>query len=987
MKNESDFLKLLRQRPDATFTRRRGPEPARKVQIPKQPQPTIGAARESMSVPTYVPKGEAQELNPQHGVTAGDLASLIVPVRAGFKAGQATRQALKQGSLGRAAVTALAASPMMLPEGGPIGKFVGKIGGKVLGPILRSFADDAVSFENLPERFAIFTAENPGGAATSKEANEASMKSLKNYLDRRGITYTRGLGRYQDNTTGNVLNENSLIAHNVGEREAKLIGKRYGQNGVITQGGYHDLTTGQTFPVTGKPGLATDLPYTELPNGQRFALPIDWENPVQSKVNALPVPKGFNPEIARITKEMNERSGGRNLPRVKAVDPEAARHMANVYEGLPANDPEARASYDALNKEVEQQYKDLEAQGFKFEFVNEDPYKSSKEMMEDVRKNRRLKVFATPGDAFHPYMTPEQNNHFRAVHDLLAHAGEGHQFGAKGEENAFRVHMSTLSPAAQRALATETRGQNSWVNFGPNAHLPVGQRPFAEQKAALWPTSLLGDYHEMPIPQAADVSNADMFKNMLESGFAGGVPNTGVLLPTSGAGRSGTTTAAMAAARKLTTPEQLRNLISAEVASRGGASSPEVEMAAGEQVARDIASNGAPRPARASKQLQPERINGGGYNVVADSAAATPLHASVRSLNQYLGFKPTKDAVGAAQTFKDTPKAIRARANAAWEAAHAPVPTDRPRPAGVIMDRSGIKPDEGVSGPLPVRQPFGPRAASGQLKGVGSDEQLALTKAQIERGERMMPSTFYPSARSFLDAVGNAGGDVPMFHNATTAAAIRSGVPDEIVSGQSLYWAMKQGIVSPEEIAAAKDSKTMEALMRKVRDAHAAQVPGAQRLRLMGAHGTAFNNLNAGTSGAYKIPLYGDQKLGNVPGSVLDTHGAKSNTVFSPFSRYFANEGAFSNPEYGVVEARGLRPVASELGISDRRAQEAQWRGAGNFTGLRTPPNQDYGQIAENLVLNHARLTNQSPQRAMERIARGQEPLFFPKKQLSLFDQ
>jgi hypothetical protein len=102
------------------------------------------------------------------------------------------------------------------------------------------------------------------------------------------------------------------------------------------------------------------------------------------------------------------------------------------------------------------------------------------------------------GGSPHPYMTPEQNDKFRAVHDYLAHAGGGNQFGPQGEERAYRIHASTLSPRAQRALATETRGQNSWVNYGPNAHLPASQRPFAEQKAALWPETMLGDYREMP---------------------------------------------------------------------------------------------------------------------------------------------------------------------------------------------------------------------------------------------------------------------------------------------------------------------------------------------------------------------------------------------------------------------------------------------------------------------------------------------------------
>lgn len=212
----------------------------------------------------------------------------------------------------------------------------------------------------------------------------------------------------------------------------------------------------------------------------------------------LKAARAANPEVQAIARQFVERNGGIDLPRVTAVNAEKAAHMAKVYESLPKNDPNARAAYDALNAEVSQQFKAMHDAGYKAEFVTEDPYKNSGEMMQDVRENRRLKVFKTPSDNFHPYMTPEQNDQFRAVHDFLAHAGEGHQFGPIGEENAYRVHASTLSPLARQALATETRGQNSWVNFGPNAHLPMKERPFAEQKAALWPAELTGDYDAMP---------------------------------------------------------------------------------------------------------------------------------------------------------------------------------------------------------------------------------------------------------------------------------------------------------------------------------------------------------------------------------------------------------------------------------------------------------------------------------------------------------
>jgi hypothetical protein len=205
--------------------------------------------------------------------------------------------------------------------------------------------------------------------------------------------------------------------------------------------------------------------------------------------------KDANEEVLRAARSMIRQQP---MPRVAQIDKPRARQMAKAYERLPANDPNAKSAYDALNREVEAQFKAAEDAGFRFEFVKEDPYKNSAEMMKDVRENKRLRVFATPEDSFHPYLTPEQNNKFRAVHDWIAHAGPGNQFGPIGEENAYRLHAATLSPQAQRALASETRGQNSWVNFGPNENLPAAQRPFAEQKAALWPEELLGDYSSMP---------------------------------------------------------------------------------------------------------------------------------------------------------------------------------------------------------------------------------------------------------------------------------------------------------------------------------------------------------------------------------------------------------------------------------------------------------------------------------------------------------
>lgn len=98
------------------------------------------------------------------------------------------------------------------------------------------------------------------------------------------------------------------------------------------------------------------------------------------------------------------------------------------------------------------------------------------------------------------------NDIFRAVHDYYGHAKEGYRFDARGEENAWRQHSKMYTDIARPAMSAETRGQNSWVNFGPHMRakdsgkflepneegfLSITQRPFAQQKATILPEELL----------------------------------------------------------------------------------------------------------------------------------------------------------------------------------------------------------------------------------------------------------------------------------------------------------------------------------------------------------------------------------------------------------------------------------------------------------------------------------------------------------------
>lgn len=84
------------------------------------------------------------------------------------------------------------------------------------------------------------------------------------------------------------------------------------------------------------------------------------------------------------------------------------------------------------------------------------------------------------------------NDLFRAVHDAFGHGIEGAGFRARGEENAWQAHIRLFTGKAVGALTSETRGQNSWLNYGPhgeaNRTASVFETVFAEQKTGLMPS-------------------------------------------------------------------------------------------------------------------------------------------------------------------------------------------------------------------------------------------------------------------------------------------------------------------------------------------------------------------------------------------------------------------------------------------------------------------------------------------------------------------
>lgn len=174
---------------------------------------------------------------------------------------------------------------------------------------------------------------------------------------------------------------------------------------------------------------------------------------------------------------------------VTSLDKENSKAISDEFEKMkddPTN-PEVSAAYNKMAEETIAQYKEIVKDGYFVEINNEEPYSSSEDMIKDLKENKRFKVFSTESGFGDTGITEKQrsenpllkdsgfkdvngetllvNDVFRFVHDFFGHAKFGNSFGPIGEENAWMIHSVMYSPLARRAMTSETRGQNSYVNF------------------------------------------------------------------------------------------------------------------------------------------------------------------------------------------------------------------------------------------------------------------------------------------------------------------------------------------------------------------------------------------------------------------------------------------------------------------------------------------------------------------------------------------
>jgi hypothetical protein len=209
-----------------------------------------------------------------------------------------------------------------------------------------------------------------------------------------------------------------------------------------------------------------------------------------------------------------------------AVDPERAGRIAQAFEVMRHDPtaPDVAAAYEALITETLAQWQVIKATGLQVEFIEgADPYALNPRLaMQDIVENNHFWVFPTDagfggtesaavditGNPLLRIVEGETisgkpvraNDIFRIVHDYFGHAKEGVGFRARGEENAWQQHMAMYSPLARRALTSETRGQNSWVNFGPfaaaNKMATAANTQYAPQKIGLLPDWAVADGYQ-----------------------------------------------------------------------------------------------------------------------------------------------------------------------------------------------------------------------------------------------------------------------------------------------------------------------------------------------------------------------------------------------------------------------------------------------------------------------------------------------------------
>jgi hypothetical protein len=233
---------------------------------------------------------------------------------------------------------------------------------------------------------------------------------------------------------------------------------------------------------------------------------------------------GPDPRLVAVAESYAQKVGVdlRRQAEYAEVDEARAKRIADAYEAMEhaPQDPRVQAAYAELIRQTRAQYDALAEAGYSFYFADQDndPYQGNPwNAMRELRAGQRMAVFPTAagfgsdasfdpaenplladtglvwgyGSEDGPGMRVLANDLFRAVHDAFGHGLEGAGFRAQGEENAWQAHVRLFTGDAVGAITSETRGQNSWLNYSEvgerNRTAKVENTVFADQKTGLMP--------------------------------------------------------------------------------------------------------------------------------------------------------------------------------------------------------------------------------------------------------------------------------------------------------------------------------------------------------------------------------------------------------------------------------------------------------------------------------------------------------------------
>jgi hypothetical protein len=390
---------------------------------------------------------------------------------------------------------------------------------------------------------------------------------------------------YQQNyIDGNIMTQEEVASHLESKGFVNLGNNKF----AITVNGktYEISDTSDNFIIDNQGNVSAidagimELDVNKLTEEQKSKLkkPVEVKDIVAPKED-LTAGKGlFSEPVDHVIKTSEDYKKSKGITvdageRITDIDVENSKKIADAYDEMESNpnDPEVKAAYNAMANETVDQFKYLIDNGYTVELYDgkTEPYKNSEEMLKDLRDNKHLYVFSTEkgfGDT--PITEKDRqenpllkdsgftdkngkklliNDAFRFVHDIFGHGERGNSFGAKGEENAWDVHSRMYSPEARRAMTTETRGQNSWVNFnkemrnedgsikkkGDKGYLSPTERPFADQKIGLlpeWVSKSIYETAEKPIEKEninsivetekrKGTEDKDIIENLLGQGY------------------------------------------------------------------------------------------------------------------------------------------------------------------------------------------------------------------------------------------------------------------------------------------------------------------------------------------------------------------------------------------------------------------------------------------------------------------------------------